>query len=352
MNILQNITFLNPEYFWLSLLIPVILFFFYKKDKAGIELSSFSSAKKVWKSSSIKFYLKFIVLSLVLLNFIVILANPNKINVDEKIKKNWIDIVVALDISGSMEAEDLKPNRLAVAKNVISDFVWKLQTDRLGLVVFAWKPFTSIPLTFDYNVVKETLERLSTDTINQQKRWLNWTAIWDAILMAKTLFKSGQTHRSAPTGDNVGVNLSVHPNREKVIILLTDWDANVWVNPVLAWLSAKKEWIKIYTIWIWSKQGWYITYDMWPFKQRQRIPPLNDKDLKQIATDTWWMYFRAENNNEFKQIFKYLQKLEKNDIEVKIKKTYSEYYKNFVYSLIILMSLFIYLIIGRVEVKK
>ena len=334
---LQNITFLNPEYFWLGLFIPVILYFFYKKEKAWIELSSFSSAKKVWKSSSIKFYLKFIVLSLVLFNFIVILANPNKINVDEKIKKNWIDIVVALDISGSMEAEDLKPNRLAVAKNVISDFVWKLQTDRLGLVVFAWKPFTSIPLTFDYNVVKETLERLSTDTINQQKRWLNWTAIWDAILMGKTLFKTDKKEDKA---------------REKVIILLTDWDANVWVNPVLAWLSAKKEWIKIYTIWIWSKKGWYITYNVWPFKQRQRIPPLNDKDLKQIAKDTWWMYFRAENNNEFKQIFDYLQKLEKKDIEVKIKKTYSEYYKNFVYSLIILMSLFIYLIIGRVEVKE
>jgi Ca-activated chloride channel family protein len=201
------------------------------------------------------------------------------------------------------------------------------------MVVFAWKPFTSIPLTFDYNIISETLNRLSTKDIQS-----NWTAIWDAILMSKTLFKE----------DNKEEKLE----REKVIILLTDWDANVWVDPKIAAISAWEKKIKIYTIWIWSEKWWYIVYDVWPFKQKQKIPPLNDKDLKYIASSTNWKYFRADTNRTFEAIFKELQKLEKNDIEVKIKKKYSNYYENFVYSLIFLIMCFWFLIINNLEYKN
>ena len=336
--ILQNITFLNREYFWLVILIPIVLYFFYKKQKVGISLASYSLLKKVFWKNTYKIYLATALLWLILLNFIVLLANPNTTNVSEKIKKNWIDIVLALDVSGSMEAEDLKPNRLESAKRVINNFIKNLKTDRVWLVVFAWKPFTSIPLTFDYNILSETLSRLNTNIINQQKSWLNWTAIWDAILMSKTLFKT-------PISDE-----KQKKNREKVIILLTDWDANVWVDPVIAGLAAKKENIKIYTIWIWSKKWGYITYNIWGFLQKQKIPPLNDKALKQIAKDTWWEYFRATNNTVFKQIFDRLQKLEKNDIEVEVKKEYSEKYDIFIYSLVFLLLLFFIFIIWKVEV--
>jgi len=332
-----QITFLNPEYFWGLLLIPIILYFFYKREKQKtIFFTYISSVKKVWSKKNIKFYLSLFLLFLILINFIIILANPNITNISKKIKKNGIDIVVVLDVSGSMEANDLQPNRLEVAKSVINNFVDKLKSDRLWLVVFAWKPFTSIPLTFDYNILKETISRLKTDTINQQKRSLNWTAVWDAILMAKTLFK----------------NEKKDENREKVIILLTDWDANVWVDPVLAWLSAKKENIKIYAIWIWSKKWWFISYNVWPFVQKQRISPLNDKYLKKIASDTNWLYFRAENNNTFKLIFDELSKLQKDDIEIEVQKEYSEYYDYFIYSLIILILIFSYLIFYRIELKK
>jgi Ca-activated chloride channel family protein len=340
MNILQNITFLNPWYFWLLLFVPIILWLFYKKQKSWINFLFLDDLKKVFGKNSLKFYTSIILLGLILINFIVILANPNITNVSEKIKKNGIDIVIALDVSGSMEAQDLKPNRLEAAKNVISNFIRKLKTDRVWLVVFAWKPFTSIPLTFDYNILEETLSRLSTDSINQQKRWLIWTAIWDAILMSKTLFKT------PANGDKQD------KDREKVIILLTDWDANVWVDPVIAWLAAKKENIKIYTIWIWSEKWGYITYNIWGFLQRQKIPPLNDKALKQIAKDTRWVYFRATNNEVFKQIFEQLQKLEKNDIEVEVKKEYKEYYDIFIYSLVFFMILFFLSIIWRIEINN
>jgi len=341
MNILENIEFLNKWYFALILLIPIILYYFYKQDSKWINFLYFSELKKIFNKNNIKFYLKNILVVVILLNFILILANPNTTNVSEKVKKNGIDIVIALDISWSMDAEDLKPSRIEAAKNVINNFIWNLKTDRLGLVVFAWKPFTSIPLTFDYNILKETIARLWTKNINQQKRWLNWTAIWDAILMSKTLFK-------APKDESV----EDYKKREKVIILLTDWDANVWVDPVLAWLSAKKNWIKIYTIWIWSKNGGYITYNVWPFKQKAKIPPLNDAKLKEIAKDTWWVYFRADNNYTFKRIFDELQKLEKNDINIEIKKEYKEYYDIFIYTLVFFLTIFSFLMIKNLEIRK
>ncbi len=341
MNIFENIEYLNKWYVVLLLLIPIVLYLFYKKQISWFDFWFLGDIRNHLKSNNYKIYIKSILLVLILINFIIILANPNTTNVSQKIQKNGIDIVIALDISGSMEAEDLKPNRIEAAKNVINQFIWKLKTDRLWLIVFAWKPFTSIPLTFDYNILKETISRLSINNINQQKRSLNGTAIWDAILMSKTLFK-------APKEEN----LEQYKKREKVIILLTDWDANTWVDPVLAWLAAKNEWIKIYTIGIWSEKWWTITYNVWPFKKQAQIPPLNDKVLKQIAKDTNWKYFRADNNYTFKAIFDKLSSLEKNDINIEIKKEYSEYYNIFIYSLAILLILFTYLMIENISFKN
>jgi Ca-activated chloride channel family protein len=143
-----------------------------------------------------------------------------------------------------------------------------------------------------------------------------------------------------------------YKKREKVIILLTDWDANVWVDPKLASLSAKKEGIKIYTIWIGSKKWGTITYNVWPFKKQAKIPPLNDTDLKIIASNTGGKYFRAENNNIFTSIFKELSSLEKNDINIKIQKEFSEYYTTYINSLFILLFIFSYLMIWSIELRK
>jgi len=341
MNIFTNIEFLDKWYFLLILFLPILLYFFYRKLSIWINFVSILDVKKIFKKNSFKFYLKLLLLFLIIINFVIILANPNIINSSEKVKKNGIDIVISLDISGSMKAEDLKPNRIEAAKSVINNFIENLKTDRLWLVVFAWKPFTSIPLTFDYNILKETIQNIWTKNIDQNQRWLNWTAIWDSILMAETLFKAPKDMKAED-----------YKKREKVIILLTDWDANVWVDPVLAWLSAKDKDIRVYTIWIGSKAGWLISYNVWPFKKQYRIPPLNDKVLKQIASDTNAKYFRAEDNNSFEEIFKQLSALEKNDINIEIKKQYKEYYDIFLYSLLILMIIFTYLMISGIEIKN
>ena len=341
MNIFSNIEFLNKGYFILILFVLLFVYYFYKKQKSWINFVFIKDVKNIFNKNSFKFYLKITLLFLILINFVLILANPNTTNVSKKEQKNGIDIVIALDISWSMEAEDLKPNRIEAAKSVISGFINKLETDRLWLVVFAWKPFTSIPLTFDYNILSESISSLTTNNIDQNERWLNGTAVWDSILMAKTLFKAPKD-----------VTQEEYNQREKVIILLTDWDANVWVDPVLAWLSAKEAWIKVYTIWIWSLEWWVLNYTVWAFKKQQKIAPLNDEDLKQIAEDTGASYFRAEDNNTFTSIFNELSKLEKNDIDVEIKKEYSEYYDIFLYSLTILLTLFSYLMLSNIEIKK
>ena len=340
---LENLEFISKIYFWLFLFFPIIIFFIFQNRKNNslkfvfFEEFKSSFSNNFWGNSFI-FYTKIFFILAILTNFILLFANPNLVNTDKKITKNWIDIVIALDISWSMDAEDLKPSRIEVAKNVIWKFIWKLSSDRLWFVVFAWKPFTSIPLTFDYEIAKETLENISTKNINQQIRWLNWTAVWDAILMSKNIFK--------PENEK-------NKNREKVLILLTDWDANVWVDPVLAAKLLKKDWIKIYTIWIWSKNWWLISYNFWGFKRQQMVPPLNEKSLKEIAKISDWEFFRAENNFQFEKIFKELEKLSTDDVEVEIKKTYEQDYKFFLNFLIwLILSFIIFLVLNWVEFRK
>lgn len=330
MELLQNIEFLDTYYFWLVLLIPIVWYLFYKKQRSGLNFIFIEDIKKVFWWNSILFYIKISLFLLLLCNFIILLANPQFVNSKKDITKNGIDIVLAFDVSGSMEASDLQPNRMEAAKKVLDNFIWNLKTDRLGLVIFAWKPFTSIPLTFDYNILKENIQRLSTSSINQQRNWLNGTAIWDAILMSKTLFKAPKW-----------VSKEEYEKRQKVIILLTDGDANVWVDPVLTSLSAKKENIKIYTIGIGSEKWGSIKINIgWWFTQEQQIPPLNDTALKEIAQNTSWEFFRATDNNSFTKIFDTLQKLEKNDIKIHITKLYTEYYTYFI--IILVLNLFIF----------
>lgn len=332
----MNLEFLNQQYFLLLLLLPIIVFFYYKKQSSWIFFAFFSDIKNIYKKNTFSFYMKIISFIFILFFYIIILANPNVLNQSEKVSKNGIDIVLVLDISTSMEATDLTPTRIEKAKNVLNDFLLKQETNRLWLVVFAWKPFTSIPLTFDYNILKETISNINTNSINQNNYYLWWTAIWDAILMWETLFEKNEKYK----------------DREKIIILLTDWDANIWVDPLLASLSSKEKNIKIYTIWIWSKEWGVISYYTWPFLQTQKIPPLNDESLIKISNNTSWEYFRATDDSVFEEIFKKLESLEKSSIEIEKQNNYTPNYSYFVFILIILLFIFIFLSLNKAEIKS
>ena len=327
--------FTDKYYFILLLLIPIILYLIWKNTKTNsIKSKAVQDILKVFPFAKLQFIVFLLISSLTFLFYIIIAANPNKTNTKKEIEKNWIDIVLTLDISESMNAEDLKPSRIEAAKNILNKFISKLKTDRVWLVIFAGKPFVSIPLTFDYNVIKQQVKNLSTNQINQNNYQLNWTDIWDAILMASNLFKNKDKNNS---------------KRQKVIILLTDWDANRWVNPIVAAEYAKKLWIKIYTIWIGSPQGWYIKYKVWPFTQYAKIPPLKTKTLQEIATITNWQFFRATDNQTLENIFKQLSQLNKTKVKQKIKVIYIPYYKPFEIILILLLLIYFFMKIRQIK---
>lgn len=323
--IIFDIHFTTPIFLYVLPVILIIFYFlYYFINKKNTQKFLFiDDIKKVFWSFSFLYYFELFLLLLIIITFFLLFANPHKVNVEQKVKKNGIDIVFAFDVSGSMEAKDILPSRLEWAKWVIVQFLDKLKTDRVWLVVFAWRPYSSIPLTFDYNILKETFSNLSTSVLNQRTSELNWTAIWDAILMAWNLFKN----KGIENEDN-------DIEREKIIILITDWDATKWVDPILASKWAKKDWIKIYTIWVWSEKG-YID-------RMYRIPPMNDKNLKEIAKISDWNFYRVTDNNTLKTVFKDLEKLEKNDIEIEVKKSYTEYYNIFLYTLIFLFMIYMW----------
>jgi Ca-activated chloride channel family protein len=289
--------------------------------------------KAGFKNSPFFWFRNSLILGLVI-SYFLLFANPHISWIDQKIEKDGIDIVLLLDISKSMEATDLTPNRIEAAKNVINNFVDKIETDRVWLVVFAGKPFSSIPLTYDYEIIKEIIWDLNTDTLNQNINGLDGTAIWDAILLWKNILDASNENDET---------------REKIIVLLTDGDANRWVEPSLAAKSANENDIKIYSIGIWSKEGWKIQFQNWPFIQEQTIPPLKENTLREIAQISRAKFFRATDNRSLESIFEEIEKLEKTSIEITVEKSFESYYLVFFY---VILWLSLLLFWSHIFIKK
>jgi Ca-activated chloride channel family protein len=219
----------------------------------------------------------------------------------------------------------LKPSRLEIAKDTLVNFISKIISDRVWLIIFAGKPFTSIPLTFDYNFLKDYIKNIDINTINQNYTYLQGTAMWDALLM---------WIKSLDNSDN---------SRQKVIILLTDWEANKWIAPLQAVKLARDKNIKVYTIWIWWEKDSFVNLvdNLWR-KTKVEIWWVDEKTLQSIASITNASYFRATDSGSLKKIFEELWKLNKTDIEIKKQVTYSPNYEIFEYILIVLIMLFMW----------
>ena len=273
---MNNLIFLNRAYFLLLIPLFLIIGYLFLRRKNKINFAFFNDLKSVYKQSSFYYYSFFILLVLISIFYIIILANPNIKTTNEKVKKNGIDIVLIFDISYSMEATDLEPNRISVARDVLSSFLGDLKTDRVWIVVFSGKPFTSIPLTFDYKFLSDYVSNITTSTINQVNSNLQWTALGDAMLMGSYLFDDKSK------------------DREKVMIIVTDWEANKWLKPSLALKLLKDKTIKSYTIWIWWTEKTFVYVDdaFWN-KLKVEIWWIDEQTLKMIATETWWKYFKA-----------------------------------------------------------
>lgn len=312
---MTNITFLNPEFFWLFLLIPIaIIWLVFKRNEQSVTLK-ISSIQGFKGSTSLLARLKpflSVFRLLALSSLIVAMARPRTVDISNKTKTTkGIDIVMAVDVSGSMLAKDLKPNRMEALKRVAADFVDQRPNDRIGLVVYASEAYTKTPVTSDKAVILEAIKSIKYDNVLQD-------------------------------GTGIGMGLATAVNRlkdskakSKVIILLTDGVNNAgFIEPETAADIAKQYGIKVYTIGIGTNGMAEFPYAVAPngqFLFQMMKVEIDENLMKSIAKKTDGRYFRATSNSKLAEIYGEINKLETTEIEELKFYDYDEKYRPFVW---------------------
>lgn len=319
---MENIIFLQPLLGILAFWVGCIgVFLYYRTQKFAPKFAFMSDIEAIFWKTKFLFYFNMVVLFFIIISFALLIADPNLKKQNKQVVKNGIDIAIVLDLSYSMVAEDIPPNRLEVAKQVISDFTSKLTTDRVGLVLFSGKPFTSVPLTFDYQFITNYVQKLSIESINQDYQHLQWTAIWDGLLYGANLFDD-------------------QSERQKVIVLFTDWEANRWIDPIEAIRYIKQKNIIVHTVGIGWQEETYVNFKNIYGNQKLAIWWIDEENLQAIANMTGWEYYRADSKETFQNIFEKLDLLQKKEIQVDEYQFFVPYYKNFVLLIFILLVLY------------
>lgn len=298
MSSIFNIEFAYPNFFFLFIgLIPMIVWYILKQknSNASLQLSSLKGFEKT--PVSVKIYLRhllFILRVLTISLLIIVLARPQSSNNWQNVTTEGIDIIMAVDISSSMLAQDFKPDRLEASKSVASEFINGRTDDRIGLVVFSGESFTQCPLTTDHAVLINLFKDIKSGMIE------DGTAIGMGLANAVNRLKDSKA-------------------KSKVIILLTDGVNNRGsIAPLTAAEIAQTFGIRVYTIGV-GTQGTAPYPVQTPFgTQFQNIPvEIDEGVLTQISQLTNGQYFRATNNSKLKDIYKEIDKLEKSKIDVK-----------------------------------
>ncbi len=311
---MEKITFLNPEFFWLLLLIPAAGAWLYLKrnqQTATLKISS-TAGFTGSKSFFVKLYPFLGVFRLLALTaLIVAMARPRTVDISNKTKTTkGIDIVMAIDVSGSMLAKDLKPNRMEALKKVAASFVDERPNDRIGLVVYASEAYTKTPVTSDKAIIQQAIESIKYDNVLQD-------------------------------GTGIGMGLATAVNRlkdskakSKVIILLTDGVNNAgFIEPEMASDIAKQYGIKVYTVGIGTNGMAEFPYAIAPngqFLFRMMQVEIDEQLMKNIARKTDGKYFRATSNNKLEEIYAAINKLETTEIEELKFYDYDEKFRPFV----------------------
>lgn len=307
----NNFEFNNPEFFWLLLLVPVLLIWYFFTRKKEAAILTIPSVKGFSTNGSYVAKLKPLLSVLRLLAIaalFVALARPRNKSVTTKTKANkGIDIVMAIDVSASMLARDLKPNRLEALKVVANNFVNRRPNDRIGIVLYAGESFTQTPITSDKGIVKRTISEIK----------------WGLL--------EGGTAIGMGLGSSVN-RLKDSKAKSKVIILLTDGVNNSGnIDPRTATELAKELGIKVYTIGIGTNGMADFPYAKDPrsgkLQFRKQQVEIDEDLLKFIASETEGQYFRATNNTKLKEIYDEIDKLEKTKIEEFKYTNYQEKYR-------------------------
>lgn len=315
----NNWTFANPEFLFLLAIIPLLWvwrYFYSKRQFSSLKISSIQSFKtKSWKENG-KFII-FLLRTLALCFIIIGFARPQSSSSWQDSTTMGIDIIISMDISGSMLAQDLKPDRLEASKNVALDFISARPNDRMGLVIFSGESFTQCPLTTDHQVLQNLFKDVKSGMIE------DGTAIGMGLATSVNRLKDSQAI-------------------SKVVILLTDGvNNNGSIPPLTAAKIAQKFGIRVYTIGV-GTEG----FAPYPFKTpfgttvyQDVEVQIDEKTLQDIATTTNGKYFRATSNKALKEIYLEIDELERSKIDVK---EFSK--KNEEFRLLILIALSLLLI--------
>jgi len=318
---MQSFEYVNPEYFWCLLLLPALLVWYIlkrKKQTASLTISSLKGFKtpKNWltKLRPVLFALRLIALAAI----IVALTRPRNVDESTKIKTtSGIDIVMAIDVSASMLARDLKPNRLEALKSVAARFINARPNDRIGLVEYAGESYTKTPLTSDKGIVLSSLKSIKYNTIIE-----GGTAIGMGLATSVNRLKDSRA-------------------KSKVIILLTDGVNNSGaIDPKIASELAVEFGIKVYTIGLGTNGTAVSPIGILPngkFQYGNMPVQIDEELLKEIANTTGGEYFRAVSTTRLSEIYEQINKLEKTEIEEFKFKSYDEKFRPIVlFALIVL----------------
>ncbi len=316
---MEHIThFANPHLLWLLALLPVlIVWYVWKRNRvtASLRHSSlalFDGLPAGWRAHlrHVPFALRILALAALIVAF----ARPQSSSRGENVYREGIDITIVLDISGSMLAEDFRPNRLEAAKKVAEEFILGRESDRIGLVIFAGESFTQCPLTTDYSVLVELLRKVKTGYLQ------DGTAIGEGIANAVNRMKNSKA-------------------KSRVMILLTDGVNNMGsIDPATSAEIALSFGLRIYTVGV-GTRGMAPYPVQTPFgTQYQQMPvEIDETMLTQVAQLTGGEYFRATGNKALRDIYARIDKLERTKVEVTEFHRYSELFYGWLFAGLLLL---------------
>jgi Ca-activated chloride channel homolog len=314
----NNITFAQPWFFVLFAVLPVlIVWYLFKNNKQqGAIMISDIAARGLGSLKTTLRHLPFVIRLLALSCIITALAKPQTKFELQQAEGEGVDIVLCIDVSGSMTAQDLKPNRLEATKKVAADFVNSRVADRIGVVIFAGESFTQCPITTDHRVLLSAIENIHNGLLE------DGTAIGSGLGTSVDRLRNSKT-------------------KSKIIILLTDGENNGGlIDPKTAKEIAKAFGIKVYTIGVGTDGYAPQPYNSPLGVQTQMVKvTINEKLMTEIATETGGKYFRAKDNESLAKIYTDIDALEKSKVEISTLSRYTEKYLPFVMAALALLLL-------------
>ncbi len=314
----KHISFAHPYFFGLLLLIPLLIWWQLKKQHTpSMRLSTTNHVKLLAPTWRVRFRPMLTVLRvLALVALIIALARPQSSSVSETLDSDGIDMVLSIDVSGSMLAEDLKPNRIEAAKKVALDFVEMRPTDRMGLVIFSGESFTLCPITIDHNILKQQIDGIKSGMLE------DGTAIGEGLATAVDRIRKSN-------------------GKSKVIILLTDGVNNMGkIGPELALEIAKAYKIRVYTIGVGTKgMAPYPVPTPFGMQMQMQEVQIDEALLQKISKETGGKYYRATDNKSLATIYGDINKLEKSKVEINSYKRYAELFFPFAAAALLFLSI-------------